>query len=66
MSMTDPGGIVRNVTESLKGSPSCLAAILLAAMFAILTYFALVEERKEGHERMMKLIEVCAPSLKLK
>lgn len=49
------------VAESMKGSPSCLAAILLAALFAGFTYLSLVAERHEMHERQMALIDKCIP-----
>jgi len=37
----DDPGVVSDLIHALKTNPACLAAILLAAMFAILTYLAL-------------------------
>jgi hypothetical protein len=53
---------VTSVTEALKTNPSCLAAILLAAIFALLTYFSMTIERHEAHERAMALITKCVPT----
>jgi len=49
----DPTGAVSSVAESMKGSPACLAAILLAGVMAILTYFTLREDQARSHEREM-------------
>lgn len=50
---------VKNILREFSGNPSCLAAILLAALFALLTYRSLREERMEMHERQKMLIEKC-------
>lgn len=62
----EAGKAIATIADSFKGSPACLAAILLAAMFALLTYFSLVAERSEMHERQMKLIDHCFPPMREK
>lgn len=56
------GGIASDLAAGLKQNPSCLAAILLAALFAFLTYHALTGERQEAHERAMAIIAKCFPN----
>lgn len=59
MANLDPSGMVHSVTEAMKGNPSCLAAIMLAALFGLLNHFSIVGEREEMQERQMALIERC-------
>lgn len=47
------------VSKGFAGNPLCLAAVLLAAMFGLLTYFSLTTERHEAHERTMAVIARC-------
>jgi hypothetical protein len=61
MSNLDPSGMVHSVADAMKNNPTCLAAVLLSAMFALLTYLSLAGERSEMHERQLKLIERCVP-----
>jgi hypothetical protein len=60
MGVTEEAGkTISNVVESMKQSPSCLAVIFLAALFAILTFVSLRSERTEMHERQLALIGRC-------
>ncbi|WP_042778893.1 hypothetical protein [Sinorhizobium fredii] len=52
-------GIVATVADSMKGNPSCLAAILLAGIFAVLTYFALQADAQRAHERFEAVMAAC-------
>lgn len=62
MGVTEEAGkIAANAVEGLKTNPSCLAAIALAAIFAVLTYFSLTAQRTEAHERQMMMLERCFP-----
>lgn len=53
------GQSVETVTDALKNAPLCLAAILLSAMFAVLSYYNYTGERAQSHEREMALIREC-------
>lgn len=55
------GKTITSIADALKGNPSCLAAICLAGIFAVLTYMSLTNERAEMHERAVKMIERCFP-----
>lgn len=57
----EAGKVATAAIDGLKGSPSCLAAIIFAAMLAILTYFALRDEETRMHERQMLMIDKCFP-----
>jgi len=60
MGLTEEAGkTVSSIAESMKGNPSCLAAIILAGMFALLTYFSFTQERKYYQERQIALIQRC-------
>ncbi|MCA1404687.1 hypothetical protein I6F26_10200 [Ensifer sp. IC3342] len=52
-------GIVATVTESMKDNPSCLAAILFAAMFAALVYFGGQANQQRQYEAFDKLMTAC-------
>jgi hypothetical protein len=61
----EAGRVATSAIEGLKTNPSCLAAILLAALFALLTFFALQGEERRAHDRMMeisKLLHACYPA----
>lgn len=55
----DASKVATEAIDALKGSPSCLAAIIFAAIMAVLTYMALRDEQGAMHERQMLLIEKC-------
>lgn len=55
----EASGVAKSAIEALKGSPSCLAAIIFACILALLTYFALRDEQSKMHERSMLLISKC-------
>ena len=52
------GKIVTSVTDGLKTNPSCLAAIVLAAFFALLTYIALQREAERSQLRLQSTIDL--------
>ncbi|MEJ6847542.1 hypothetical protein V3589_15140 [Sinorhizobium fredii] len=52
-------GIVATVADSMKGNPSCLAAILLAAMFGAFVYFGGQANQRRQHDAFDKLMAVC-------
>ena len=67
----DPTGAVSSVADNMKGSPACLAAVVLAGLMAILTYFTLRDDQNRSHERemartniVMKLIAACPAAKK--
>lgn len=66
MTGENAGGMVASVTEGLKGSPACLAAVLLAALMLGSSYFQTsaqaerVHEREESNRRLMiTILEKC-------
>ncbi|THK37619.1 hypothetical protein EHS39_13345 [Ensifer sp. MPMI2T] len=52
-------GIVATVADSMKGNPSCLAAILFAAIFAALVYFSGQANQQRQYETFDKLMTAC-------
>jgi hypothetical protein len=56
--MTIPNAISA-VKNAMRENPSCLAALLMAAMFSTYVYLSLREERREMHERQLRLIDRC-------
>lgn len=57
----DAGKVATTAIEALKGSPSCLAAILFACIMAVLTYLSLRNEQAEMHQRQMLMLDRCFP-----
>lgn len=67
--MTNPGvseGTVQAIAEGFRGSPSCFAAVLLAAMISLLTYFSSRDQQGRDHDRaesqrqlMIEILENC-------
>lgn len=57
----EAGKVATSAIDGLKTNPSCLAAILLAAMMAAFTYFALQADAQRTHERAMAMLERCYP-----
>lgn len=57
----EAGSTVRTAITALQTNPTCLAAILLAAMFSLLIYFSVQRERSEAHEHSMAVLERCFP-----
>lgn len=57
--MTELGKALAGTAEAMKQNPSCLAAILLAGMFSILTYLSLKQDREYYQARQMALIQRC-------
>lgn len=56
----DSGKTVSSVANAMRSNPSCLAAIILAAFFALLTYQSMRAERAESHARQLALISRCS------
>lgn len=60
MGVTDQAGdIVKSITDSFKDNPACLAAILLAAMFSVLTYFNMQQEAERSQQRYLQVVGLC-------
>lgn len=55
----EAGKVLHNAIEGLKVNPSCLAAIMLAAMFALLIYFSAKDREDQYHARISLLLERC-------
>ena len=53
------GSLLHRVMDTMRGNPSCIAVMALAITFALLNYWSLNAERKEMHERQLKLIDRC-------
>lgn len=58
--------MLASLTEGLRGSPACLAAVLLATVMASLTYMSLRDEQARAHDReqsnrdlFMQLLKSC-------
>jgi hypothetical protein len=56
MTLSEAGG---RVAEAFRNSPNCLAAILLAALFAVLTYFAMQKAEDRRQVLFESLIGAC-------
>lgn len=62
MTLPELGKAVASTADAFKTNPSCLAAIILAALFAVLTYIAMQREAERYNARveaMMTLINRC-------
>lgn len=57
----ETGATVRTAITALQTNPTCLAAILLAAMFSLLIYLGVTRERANAHAEYMQVIERCFP-----
>lgn len=56
------GKVATSAIDALKVNPSCLAAILLAAIFAVLTFLALQNQVERDTARLaatMQLLQSC-------
>ena len=61
----EAGKVATSAVEGLKNNPSCLAAICLAGLFAVLTFVALQSNERRASEarlQMMQLLAACYPS----
>ena len=60
MSMPEEAGkAVSSVVDGLKGNPSCLAAIVLAALFAVLTFYAMQKDAERKAKTVDILLQHC-------
>lgn len=53
------GNVVKEITHGLQATPTCLAAVLLAAFFSTLTYFSLYDDKHLSQERFKAVIDLC-------
>lgn len=53
------GGIIETVADSFRGAPLCFAAVLLAAMFAGLTYYGNQQQADRQEARFNQLLGLC-------
>lgn len=63
--MTIPDDISKSVSAvvgGFKGSPTCLAAVVLATIMAALTYFALQNSEIRQANEKMEIIRRCFPA----
>jgi hypothetical protein len=61
----EAGKVATSAIDALKGNPSCLAAIVLTGVFALLVFAALQLNEHRNHERMMavsQLLQACFPA----
>jgi hypothetical protein len=64
--MTIPDDISKSVSAvvgGFKGSPTCLAAVVLATIMAALTYFALQNSEIRQANEKMEIIRRCFPAV---
>lgn len=52
---------IAKIAEAFRNGPACLAAILLAALFAILTFYALQRDADRRAHTVDILLERCYP-----
>lgn len=57
----EAGKVASNVVDSFKNNPACLAAVLLAAMFGILTFYAYQRDADRRTHTQDILLERCYP-----
>lgn len=57
----EAGKVATSAIDAFKNNPACLAAILLAAVFAILTFFALQKDAERRSKTVDTLLERCMP-----
>lgn len=55
------GKATTSTVEALKGSPVCLVVMMLSLAFAVLTFYALQEDRTRQHLETVSLYERCFP-----
>jgi hypothetical protein len=55
----EAGKVATSAIDALKGSPTCLAAILLAALFSVLTFFAYQRDADRRSAAVNLLINRC-------
>jgi hypothetical protein len=61
----EAGKVATSAIEGLKTNPACLAAIIMAAIFAAMFFFIGQQNERRSHERMVevvKLLQVCFPA----
>jgi hypothetical protein len=63
--MTGPVGETREVATSIvdafKNNPTCLAVVVLASLFSVLTFFALQRDADRRSELLKIVVERCLP-----
>lgn len=58
MTLPEAGKVASEAIAGLKNNPSCLAAIVLAGVFAFLTYLALQREAERSQGRMETVVNL--------
>lgn len=58
----EAGKVATSAIDALKNNPACLAAIILAALFACLTFFALQRDADRRAKTTDLLLERCYPA----
>jgi hypothetical protein len=58
----EAGNVARTAIEGFKGQPSCLAAIILAGIFAVLTFYAFQRDADRRTKTTDLLLERCYPA----
>jgi hypothetical protein len=61
--MTIPG-VFSSIASAMRESPSCMAALIVAAMFSTYIYLFMSAERVEMHQRQVNLIDRCTVQMK--
>lgn len=64
MTLPELGKAVSGTVDAMRHNPSCLAAIILAGIFAFLTFLAFQREAERQNQRMqaaIAIIERCYP-----
>jgi len=55
----DPGGAVKAVADGFRHNPACLAAVVLAVIYGMLSYWSTQRDDERQHERLTKLMDSC-------
>lgn len=57
----EAGKVATSAIDAMKGNPSCLAAIILAALFALLTFYAMQRDADRKAKTVDILLTKCIP-----
>lgn len=55
------GKVTTSAIDAMKGSPSCIAAIILAGLFAVLTFYGLQRDADRRAKAVDILLTKCVP-----
>jgi hypothetical protein len=59
----ETGKVATTAIEAFKNNPACLAAILLAALFAVLSFYGMQRDADRKSKTADLLLERCYPAL---